>query len=123
MMRLGTAPYLECSSRGDRRFSAFYAHPASLNGMSIEEAYQAAKIFVENGQLVTGKGWREAKGRRAENANDIMSLYAQWWAEWVEQEGLLPVLKTATGLSDMFGREGSVCQAMVLWTIRCGAQW
>lgn len=91
--------------------------------MSIEEAYQVAKIFIENGQLVTGKAWREAKGRRAENANDLVPLYSAWWAEWVEQEALLPVLQSASGLSDIFGREGSVCQAMVLWTIRCGAKW
>jgi hypothetical protein len=34
------------------------------------------------------------------------------------EQNLLPVLIAATGLSDMFGKPGSVCQAEVLWEIR-----
>jgi hypothetical protein len=45
MLRFGHPPYLECSSRGDKRFSAFYAKPSSGNGKSIEELYQASKKF------------------------------------------------------------------------------
>ncbi len=118
MVTRGTAPFLECSTRGDRRFSAFCARPASLGGRSIEEAYQAMKVFADGR---TGLTWREAKGKRAVNAAECHVAYRRWWAEWVREQNLLGTLIAAPGLSDMFGREGSVCQAVVLWDIRNAA--
>lgn len=115
MLRRGSPPYLECSTRGDKRFSAFCARPRSLRGRSIEEAYQAMKVFPDG---TTGLDWRSAKGRTPTNAAACAAAYRQWWKEWVAEQNLLPVLKAASGLSDMFGREGSVCQADVLWDIR-----
>lgn len=133
MLRRGSPPFLECSTRGDKRFSAFCARPRSLNGRSIEEAYQAMKIFPCHAcrkspmsdclrcggtGSATGLHWRMAKGQKAENADACAAAYRQWWEEWVAEQNLLPVLKAASGLSDMFGREGSVCQAAILWDIR-----
>lgn len=115
MIKHGNPPYLECSSRGDRRFSAFYARPSELGGRSIEEAYQARKI-LEDGR--TGLYWREAKGRRAVNQEECAEYYKYLWTLYVLENNLLTVLKRASGLSDIFGREGSVCQATVLWDIR-----
>jgi len=116
MLRRGHAPYLECSSRGERRLSAFYARPSSLKGKSIEEAYQAMKILPDGR---TGLGWREVKGKKAVNAVECAIAYSQWWEEYIrENPDLLDLICKATGLSDMFGREGSVCQADVLWEIR-----
>ncbi len=117
MLSFGTAPYLECSSRGDKRFSAFYARPKSLKSKSIEEAYQAMKVLPDGR---TGLHWREAKGQRATNALECSRAYMRWWREWVEEQGLLPVLQAASGLCDMFGKPGSVCQAECLWIIRNG---
>ena len=110
----GKAPFLECSSRGDKRFSAFYA---KVNGSSIEEQYQAAKIF-EDGS--TGLYWKDAKGRKAANAAECASLYEDLWRQYIlEHPELLVVLKKASGLSDIFAKKGSVSQAHVLWKIRC----
>lgn len=117
MLRRGSAPFLECSSKGDKRFSAFFARPSSLSGRSIEEAYQAMKVFEDG---ATNLHWRAAKGRRAVNAPACALAYDRWWLEWVHEQNLLPVLLAAPGLCDMFGREGSVCQADVLWRIRNG---
>ena len=115
MIRHGIAPFLECSSRGDKRFSAFYAR---VNGKSIEEQYQAAKRFADGS---TGLGWREAKGKQAINQSEVATLYSQLWDAYIEQHPeLLSVLKSATGLSDMFGQPGHVCQATELWRIRNG---
>ncbi len=61
MIQHGAAPFLECSSRGDRRFSAFAARIKRRANKSIEEIYQGAKRF-EDGS--TGLTWREAKGKR-----------------------------------------------------------
>lgn len=117
MVKHGDPPFLECSSRGDKRLSAFYAKPASLGGRTIEQAYQAMKIF-EDGS--TGLHWRAAKGRQAVNQEACAAAYAQWWREWVQEQELLPTLQAATGLSDQFGQPGHVCQATVLWQIRGG---
>lgn len=116
MIKHGQPPYLECSSRGDRRFSAFYA---KINGKSIEDQYQAAKIF-EDGS--TGLGWKQAKGRKPVNASECAALYSKLWDQYIaEHPELLEVLKAASGLSDIFGQPGHVCQATELWRIRQSA--
>lgn len=113
MLTYGKEPFLECSSRGDKRFSPFYAR---VNGRSIEEQYQAAKIFDDGS---TGLNWKEAKGRRAINAAECVVLYEKLWRQYIsEHPGLIEVLKRASGLSDMFATKGAVNQAQVLWKIR-----
>lgn len=113
MIKHGSPPYLECSSKGDKRFSAFYA---IVNGKSIEDQYQAAKIFHKDG---TGLTWQKAKGRRAVNQEEVVVLYSKLWDQYIaEHPELLQVLRNASGLSDMFGQSGHVCQATELWRIR-----
>lgn len=116
MIRHGSAPFLECSSRGDRRFSAFYARIKARSGRSIEEIYQSAKIF-EDGS--TGLTWREAKGRRAVNQPECAEIYSRLWDEYIsENPSLIDILRAASGLSDIFGQAGHCCQATELWRIR-----
>jgi hypothetical protein len=118
VIRHGSPPYLECSSAGDSRFSAF---SAIVNCRSIEEQYQAAKVFAD---APTGPGlhWKQAKGRRAINQAEVAALYSRLWDKYIaNRPDLLEVLKTATGLSDCFGQPGHVCQADELWRIRCVA--
>jgi len=115
MIKHGEAPFLECSSKGDKRFSAFYAR---INGKSIEERYQAFKRF-EDGS--TGLDWREAKGRKAVNAEVAAEFYAGLWDYYIENHPhLLGVLKNVPGLSDIFGQPNHCCQATELWRIRNG---
>lgn len=116
MNRHGTAPFLECSSKGEKRFSAFYARIRARGGVSIEDLYQAFKIFPDGR---TGLTWREAKGRVAINQDDASRFYSQLWDEYVaENPGALKILRAASGLSDIFGQEGHCCQATELWRIR-----
>jgi hypothetical protein len=115
MIRVGNPPFLECSSKGDKRFSAFYAR---INGVSIEDQYQAAKVFSDGS---TGLCWREAKGRLAVNQEYVTQLYSTLWDRYIsEHPELLAVLKAASGLSDTFGKPGCACQAVELWRIRNG---
>lgn len=113
MLTYGKEPFLECSSRGDKRFSPFYAR---VNGRSIEEQYQAAKIFDDGS---TGLDWKQAKGRRATNTAECAILYEKLWRRYIsEHPELLEVLKRASGLSDMFATKGTINQAQILWKIR-----
>lgn len=118
MIRHGEAPFLECSGRGDKRFSAFYARIDGRGRLSIEQVYQGAKIIGGR------KGWPlwKAKNKRAENQEEVAKLYGRLWDEYilVENPHLLAILKAASGLSDMFGKPGHCCQATELWRIRNG---
>jgi len=113
MIRHGEPPYLECSSKGDKRFSAFHAR---IGRKSIEERYQAFKVF-EDGS--TGLSWKEAKGKKAVNQEEAAEFYSKLWDSYIGRYPLLlEILKNASGLSDIFGQEGHVCQATELWRIR-----
>jgi hypothetical protein len=93
--------------------SAFYAR---VNGRSIEEQYQGAKLF-EDGS--TGLHWRQAKGRRCINEEQVRQLYSDLWDQYIaENEHLVDILLQQTGLADSYGRPNSVCQATELWRIR-----
>lgn len=116
MIRHGEAPFLECSSRGDKRFSAFYARVRAYENKSIEELYQAAKVFPDGS---TGLTWREAKGKQAVNQDWCAQYYSHLWDYYIyENPHLLDVIRNATGLSDMFGQPGRCCQATELWRLR-----
>lgn len=113
MIRHGDPPYLECSSRGDKRFSAFWA---TVDGLTIEARYQAAKVLPDGR---TGLHWRQAKGRTAINMTEVQRLYGSLWDKYIsEHPDLIEILKSSSGLSDVYGKEGSVCQATELWRIR-----
>ena len=118
MIRIGEPPYLECSSKGDKRFSAFYA---KVNGKSIERLYQAAKIFPDGS---TGLTWQEVKKRQKAgstpiNMEQVSKLYKALWREYLKDNpSYVLILKRASGLSDVFGREGHNCQAITLWELR-----
>lgn len=116
MVRHGEAPFLECSSGGDRRFSAFWARLRSRDGRSIEDIYQSAKVFADGR---TNLNWQAAKGKRPVNEAEVRKLYATLWDEYIEENPhLKEVLVKAKGLSDRYGRPGGVCQATELWRIR-----
>jgi len=116
MTRHGVAPFLECSSRGFKPFSAFYARIRARGNKSIEEIYQAAKLF-EDGS--TGLGWREAKGKLAVNISEVHSLYSKLWDEYInENPELKTMLLETTGFSDIYGQKNSCCQATELFRIK-----
>lgn len=123
MIQIGEPPYLECSTRGDKRFSPFYARPFCLNGFSIEDAYHACKVFDDGS---TGLNWRVAKekkkaGHTVVNQGECNILYSELWDLYMsENPDLLDVIQSASGLSDMFGQSSGPCQAIELWRIRNG---
>lgn len=116
MLRFGQKPFLECSSKGDRRFSAFYARLKEYDKRSIEDIYQASKIF-EGG--ITGLGWQEAKGKKCLNKEHVKWLYSKLWDIYFQENPhLLEVIKQYNGFSDIFGQKGHCCQAEEIWRIK-----
>jgi len=114
MLYYGQAPFLECSTIGDKRFSPFCAF-IKKRGNTIENIYQAAKIFADG---TTGLSWRDAKGKNPVNKLEVKTLYSELWDEYIEENPeLLEVIKEQTGLSDHFGRKGFPCQVTELWRI------
>lgn len=113
MIKIGNSPYLECSSYGDKRFSAFYARIKRFNNRSIEEIYQASKIFPDGSR---GLSIKEVKGKKAINMNEVAILYDRlWWIYLKENPELIEVLKKYNGYSDVFGKEGCQCQAKSIY--------
>lgn len=108
----GSAPYLNCSTRGFRPFSAFVAR---VGGKSIETQYQAAKSFGGK----TSLHWWEAKGRKPDNPEECLAFYKLLWTKYIqEHQDLAAILKKASGLFDPFAKKGGINQAEVLWEIR-----
>lgn len=76
----------ECSSKGDKRFSALFAR---LNdGRTIEEAYQ----LDSKGYRTLSEDWRFAKGKPAINGKtraELLVEYLEYWEIWACENPLL----------------------------------
>jgi hypothetical protein len=115
MVTFGQAPILECSSKGDKRFSAFFARIRFRQNKSIEELYQARKLFEGN---VSGLSIQEAKGKKPINIEDCRRFYSMLWDDYFnENPQLLSVIAGYGGFSDIFGKSGHACQAEEVYRI------
>ena len=111
MLTFGKPPILECSSKGDKRFSAFFA---TIDGYTIEQLYQSNKIV--DGKPVDN--WRDAKGKKADNQKEMRELYARLWdIYFLKNPELYDVILQYNGFSDIFGQKGHACQAEEIYRI------
>lgn len=104
----------ECSSRGDRRFSALFARMP--DGRTVEMHYQCDVKGYQPG----GTAWRLGKGKPPlDRSIDLYAAYKALWLEWAENHKpemreLYVAAKKANGvLSDMFAT-GPISQARAL---------
>lgn len=120
MLRFGKSPFLEASTKGDKRFSPFFAY---VNGRSIEHHYQASKIFSDGSCVSKWATAKEVfsfnKGKKAINTEELSLLYSKLWDQYIDEHPeLQEILKTANGISDLFGDIDGCCQARELWRIK-----
>lgn len=113
---------LECSSRGDKRFSAFSAR-VTVNGVerSIEEHYQLSKRF---GDFIP-KSWKDAKGKKpthfvvGDRSFDVKYLTSWYELLWIKyfvcNLELLEYARKFDTYSDMFAKAGSNSQHIVIY--------
>jgi hypothetical protein len=104
----------ECSSKGDRRFSALNAQLS--DGRTIEEAYQ----LDVKGYRKQGDDWRLGKGKpplRKLSQDQLYEEYKGLWQQWAEENPSLmaELAKKAKGkvLTDQFAST-SISQACAL---------
>lgn len=113
---------LECSSKGDKRFSAFFAK-IQLNGRfdSIENHYQLSKRF---GYEEAPRTWKDAKGRKPTHfmINGFTyprELLGQWysilWAIYLDKNPhLVEYASRFDKFNDQFRGKSINCQADVI---------
>lgn len=113
---------LECSSKGDKRFSAFYAK-IKLFGKydSIENHYQLSKRIGN----FAPKTWRDIKGKKLThihiNGKDYdlkytIAFYELMWVKYLDDyPELVEYAKKFDDFHDMFmSKNAVVCQADVI---------
>lgn len=107
---------LECSSKGDKRFSAFYAYVKKYGNRSIEDIYQSSKRDEYN--KIPGKGKKvkymfwEGKYYSPEC---LSRLYKHLWKVYFEENpNLLEYASKFDTFTDMFRGKCINCQADVI---------
>lgn len=74
-----SVPGYECSSKGDKRFSAFYARMP--DGRTIEQHYQCDV----KGYDIGGTNWKLGKGKPPLiNHNKLWEKYLELWYLWAQ---------------------------------------
>lgn len=112
---------LECSSKGDKRFSAFYARVSAFNKIdSIENHYQLAKRIGED----KPKSWRDVKGKTPTHIelNGItyeLKYLSQWykllWLKYLDHNPeLVEYASEFDEFNDIFKGKSVNCQADVV---------
>lgn len=111
---------LECSSRGDKRFSAFYAK-IRINGVlnSIEGHYQSVKRRYTGNFIVTCR-----KGEKVDiiiinnkklEPKFLTPFYKLMWVDYLNANpDLVEYAKTYDDFNDMFKGKAINCQADVI---------
>ena len=112
---------LECSSKGDKRYSAFYAKVKAWGKFdSIENHYQLSKRFGE----FKPTSWRDAKGKEPThielNGRQYeLRLLSQWykmlWVNYLDNNPeLVEYAKQFDEFNDIFKGKSLNCQADVV---------
>ena len=117
---------LECSSKGDKRFSALYAK-VEVNGIedTIENHYQLSKRFTTLFGVIVPKVWTDAKGKAPDyfevngkpfELKYLPNFYALLWVKYLDQHPeLVSYARKFDDYHDIFKSKNSVvCQADVI---------
>jgi len=108
---------LECSSKGDKRFSAFYANVEAFGVyQSIENHYQDCKYKDSGSKCKKGEKVDYIKlGGRKLKPKYLTPYYKMLWIKYFDNNPeLLEYVKDFDSFSDMFKGKSINCQADVI---------
>lgn len=117
---------LECSSKGDKRFSALYAKIELFDKVNtIENFYQSSKVILINNKRQCVTDWRKSKGQNIYGfvlnnmyfePKYISSFYKLMWVKYLDNnKDLVQYAKQFDDFNDMFkSKKSYVCQADVV---------
>lgn len=115
-MNFGTPPYLECSSKGDKRFSPFYARLRSYQNQTIHHIYNSEKMY-ESGS--TNYAVQNRNNIRPINLFELVPLFKKLWLIYFsENPELVRILLASTGISEVYTPDKYFSTSEVLWSIR-----
>lgn len=131
---------LECSTRGDRRFSALCAEVSVFGKLAtIESHYQCTKRLVDprTGEVVRGESWRDVKRLQHQGCTPVYHEFAGYpeveegftfsatlsrafyyllWAKYLDRHPeLVEYASQFDSFNDVFARPGSVTQAQAVY--------
>ena len=103
---------LECSSRGDKRFSAFYA---VINGRSIEELYQSCKRDSKGNPVRKGQYVDHCIIRNIKYTPDYLTPYYRylWYIYLKNNPELVKYASQFNSFSDMFRGKALIVKQIV----------
>lgn len=117
---------LECSSRGDKRFSALWAK-VEIFGVTdtIENHYQLSKRFETLMGVEVPQHWKDAKGKKPSffevdgqvfDLKHLDKFYSLMWVKYLDNHPeLVRYARQFDDYNDMFKSKNSiVCQADVI---------
>lgn len=125
---------LECSTysgdsrtpKGDKRFSAWGAKVKVGDTFDyIENHYQLCKRFIENGELIVPKSWKDAKGKhdiaffevmgRRYEPKYLSAYYSLLWVKYLDANpSLVEYAKGFDKFTDKYKGKSINCQADVI---------
>lgn len=126
---------LECSSKGDKRFSALYAK-ITVNGKltTIEKAYQQSKVYFIDREYVHAKDFKQAKhwqyqghksvefsvGNKIFAVKYLSSWYkALWYKYLTDNECLIDIINQYDNFHDCFKNANTInCQADIIQQVK-----
>lgn len=105
-----TITTLECSSAGDKRFSAFYA---LVNGVSIEKQYQACKRNADGTPVAKGRPVHHVVIEGVVYDPSILTAYYRylWYCYLKAHPELVEYASTFNNFTDKFRGRAINCQA------------
>ena len=132
---MASAKTLECSSKGDKRFSALYAKLfVNKKFTTIENAYQLSKKFNIDGEIIKAKDFKQTKhwqhmGYKPVcfnvNGKDFPIEYLSCWYKslWYKylshNPHLLNIINEYDNFTDCFRNKNTInCQADIIKQVR-----
>lgn len=122
MCSYGPGPFLECSSEGDRRFSAHEVRLQVYGNSTIDEIAHAVRIYQDGSSRKSYEEccYAEALGLEVVNQRQCDTIVERLWTQYFNEHlELHGILKAVGGVSDRVVRPAKTNHVRGIWAARC----